>query len=1797
MHSWLLAEHLHSWSNKAVLLKLHSALPLKVKSTLAVILSIALALTMMWGLPSSALLGVGDTSEERVVLPVGHIDSPKVYWENDGFTLKANAGRLYDLEQTVSWLRPNVYNGGEQFFGFTASEDSPALDFLGQGTTWWAAPANCIACGQIWQGYGADTAIPYEKFRDAAGLSAPEADGTFWLNLVSLDGPGRLEMLRGEKFDDEAWGTYQRILSSEGTGMRTAALKPGTHTHIWTLFSAPGDYTLVWQVTGRKADGTIVTSQPTKQYWRVGGSEPEARPSADLADRFAAAVESDTSGYSFSVRPAHNDEADEHGLPMASWTFSAPDNVSGTAEVYVNGYLMTTIRVRAGEGEATQMPAAHGADYQVVFFPDGDGKVEGRSDGNDESTDNRSVQAGRWVSETIHYAHGDSEQTTTASGSLPVASVRPESLDLSDVVVPRDASATVTLSPGRFDTTFSAQVQVSDPRVRGDIILDFFSPGSSSPYPEFSYTGALVDGVWSDQIEAYDDASGLEPRVTILPHSSMVNVHRQTITVTDDFDPDATTEVTVALNTEPVDQSGSSDPAETIDPDENAGSATHVDPANPADPTDPVGVEGSAAEDGLLSDGESVTGSESALEDDAEPVGAEGAGETDAPASEEGNAQGVDFLGGDSHDDGAQPLHAGGDNEEAAGGSSGQGSSSQGSSSQSEPTLASGKRYLLDAGHVDLAAELVDGELDLRVKDDTGAVSKTTTRHLPHEVAFGVRDHAREINTDKRIAQGFGFFGDAGSPVYVLPEAEKRGLIWPGYSTEFLTGSVDPESLALNVAVLDGPGDVKLYQTHLGRPTVLFDSAESDESAIQVPGFVHVHTGWAFTEPGRYEVIVYYTARNPQGEVLPSVERSVTFLVGDAAIASASDVLTADALSSGVGSASSQGSPSSSDSQGPGASDPEASAQPDGSSQPDGGSQASDGSQSEPVPAEPISETPAVSGSDNAGSAEAAEGAQVTDGRHHLEDAATHPEASIVSVPDGPAAADADGTPGATSSSSTGNAQPHGNLVLDHGHADIFNVSLTGGKLHLNLKEDVTGAHVPHDPENVTLVVKRKALMKLPAGYPGEPRAYVLPLNQDQKLLWPGWNTLETQAQKLGTVDIEVTKVHGPGEVHLFSQDFVGNPQPLLREGTKLPGIITVPEPAHVHAYWVFTKPGTYTMEVKARAVKGGAKLESDTRVYTWVVEDGNSGAQASDDDGASTTLGVNAGAVTSGASQDDGLGAGSPGSHTGSDALHTASVTPSLGSNVTASSHQTNTAAQPSQTNTTPQPNQTGGAPLALTRGHVDAFFLNPARGGLELLVREDVTGSGVLHRPEDVRFLVGDGAKITVPAGLPHGGKPGWVLPMIQNPQLLWPGWSTERITGSADFSVSVSGPGQVFVFTTGLGGKPMSVLRGGGFALPGTIHVPAPSHVHANWVFTQPGIYTFSVRGSAQGQTTRTATYTFAVGNKAATQASLGAKVAGGTLAGSGGMSGAGATIASLFGGRGDNDTAVTTDPTGAVALNSEPVMSGVCAVAGESEGLPASLAREGHFDLGPQLIDGKLVAMIRDDRVQPAHWLNSGDLAFGLGEEARAPAPEELGFLTEPGSNVWMISSVQQPGVPWLGETSQHESIVTGTAGEVRTTITGIQGPGQVAHFLPTALGSGIGTMLFSTVDGPSSYVIPANTHMHGTWVFTAPGEYVISYQHQVSDKSANTLTSDGHLTVVVGACDPASLAPAAADTQASKAGLAASHFGDVDGRGFDVAWWIQTALLCAVLVTNVVVLVRWAQRRRTGGEALAGGAVA
>ena len=131
--------------------------------------------------------------------------------------------------------------------------------------------------------------------------------------------------------------------------------------------------------------------------------------------------------------------------------------------------------------------------------------------------------------------------------------------------------------------------------------------------------------------------------------------------------------------------------------------------------------------------------------------------------------------------------------------------------------------------------------------------------------------------------------------------------------------------------------------------------------------------------------------------------------------------------------------------------------------------------------------------------------------------------------------------------------------------------------------------------------------------------------------------------------------------------------------------------------------------------------------------------------------------------------------------------------------------------------------------------------------------------------------------------------------------------------------------------------------------------------------------------------------------------------------------------------------------------------------------AAGATNGHFDLGSQLNGKTLKASLKDDRKQPAAWVEPGSLTFALGDAARVAAPAGIEFVAPKGSNVWMVPSTQIPGVPWIGANTMHPSLKD-TTGPVTWTLESVNGPGNVAVFTSGNFGQIVGQRWFNSTAG-------------------------------------------------------------------------------------------------------------------------------
>ncbi|MFG1885818.1 choice-of-anchor M domain-containing protein [Micromonospora sp. NPDC049102] len=163
----------------------------------------------------------------------------------------------------------------------------------------------------------------------------------------------------------------------------------------------------------------------------------------------------------------------------------------------------------------------------------------------------------------------------------------------------------------------------------------------------------------------------------------------------------------------------------------------------------------------------------------------------------------------------------------------------------------------------------------------------------------------------------------------------------------------------------------------------------------------------------------------------------------------------------------------------------------------------------------------------------------------------------------------------------------------------------------------------------------------------------------------------------------------------------------------------------------------------------------------------------------------------------------------------------------------------------------------VVFNTGHLDLVDVAYEAGALKVGVHDE--DNGIEYGADEVKLVVKRQAKVTVPADPAYAflGTPGvskvWVLPQIENTNLIWPGIAAEEIEAGVFAgdaltlsAQSVTGPGQLAIYTENAVGQP-TILADSGDGLPDAITVAAGDHTHANWAFDKAGTYYVTVRAT--------------------------------------------------------------------------------------------------------------------------------------------------------------------------------------------------------------------------------------------------------------------------------------------------------------------------------------------------------------
>ena len=784
----------------------------------AAFLSAAALLALAGAAPS--LPAAAGPDDGKIVTTKGHVDAPKAYWDeqNGTFVLMNEANPYktgadtYELDKTVNWVGKG-YSGrdGKSQYTMTLGE-SPSLAFLGEpGQTLYMAPH--LTSGNqdpIWAGLGASTKIPTDRFRD----------GVFVTDILSVEGPGRMELFRYNP--DDAPADIYRMLSSSSTGWHSWLLDKGSHTHNTTTFTRPGRYVVTYRTVARSTDGRIISSKPSKLVWQVGGMQPvlgDGTPTAvPTVDRYNAAPvgDLDAAKYVLSVAPhrldadpAKNKDADDK---LSDITFTAANkNLKGTLTLYNNGYFLTDLPVVNGTATWSEMLGSEGSQLQAVFTPD--------------TSDENSAEASRWISHKLAYEPGRAESVYSddGNGSWPEEIPDEANTVLSTgqyTPTSMDYDVTVTPNGNGFSTV---EVRFKDPKVRGFLRGGFYAQ-DDPVYPYLDLEGSVEDGVARFTFRDESFYKGTALRVKMLTHPDM-NASASTTEVAANYEPGTKYTAHGALAPDSAPIGDTSKPA----------------PVDPAPSTEPT-VAPTEAPSAEPSNVPSVSPSEVPTVPAVPTASAEPSAPAPTPSAEPSTP--------------GTPGH------------------------QCVPGQIDG-RAKISHGHLDIQATLKDRQLSVGLRDDSGIIDADSTVRPLDSVVWTMSENARRVRTERMADEKLNFMGPVGTAFYGLPQTQQSGLPWPGYNTQDIDYSQLRGPVRLHVVPKVMPEGARfgMFTESLNGADVLLDST-TGKTTIDIDYATHAHANWVFSEPGQYMFDVHYSATLADGTEVSSPVQQLAVAVG-----------------------------------------------------------------------------------------------------------------------------------------------------------------------------------------------------------------------------------------------------------------------------------------------------------------------------------------------------------------------------------------------------------------------------------------------------------------------------------------------------------------------------------------------------------------------------------------------------------------------------------------------------------------------------------------------------------------------------------------------------------------------------------------------------------------------------------------------------------------------------------------------------------------------------------------------------
>jgi surface-anchored protein len=170
--------------------------------------------------------------------------------------------------------------------------------------------------------------------------------------------------------------------------------------------------------------------------------------------------------------------------------------------------------------------------------------------------------------------------------------------------------------------------------------------------------------------------------------------------------------------------------------------------------------------------------------------------------------------------------------------------------------LAANSQTVISSGHVDIGVLYEAGAWDLHVHQEE---PEPGAEYAPDEAVFRLGSASQQPGGVPNTPAAIGYFGPAGSPLWVITKSEVEDVPFLGIGAEEMAAEDWNGPLTLAVTGVTGPGDVFVWDVGafgelLGKVSTRDGIGAGD--AFSVEAGSHAHYFWGFSAPGDYAVTV-----------------------------------------------------------------------------------------------------------------------------------------------------------------------------------------------------------------------------------------------------------------------------------------------------------------------------------------------------------------------------------------------------------------------------------------------------------------------------------------------------------------------------------------------------------------------------------------------------------------------------------------------------------------------------------------------------------------------------------------------------------------------------------------------------------------------------------------------------------------------------------------------------------------------------------------------------------------------------